>query len=96
MNEVKSIDKTDSVRVLDGMASRQLPASLITAADVVFSEMCRRGSSSPELRVYYGTIRGLAAWYAEWGAFTCWSSTPWGAVSQLSRQIAEITKSEVL
>lgn len=91
-SEVRSIQKTDSVRIQDGMCSTQLPAKLIVSADKVLGEMCRRGSTSPELRVYYGTKGGLVAWHCEWGAFSCWSSTPWGAIDNLARQLKELTE----
>jgi len=90
-SEIRNIQKTDSVRIQDGMCSTQLPAKLIVSADTVLGEMCRRGNTSPELRVYYGTKGGLRAWYCDWGAFSCWSSTPWGAIDNLARQLKELT-----
>ncbi len=62
MGAVKNVQKQDSVRVEDGMRSTQLPGSLIVAADTVLREMCRRGNTSPELRVYYGTRNNLTVW----------------------------------
>jgi len=89
MSEVRNVQKSDSVRVEDGMCSTQLPAKLIVAADTVLGEMCRRGSTSPELRIYYGTRDNLCVWWCEFGAIKCWSSTPWGAISTLARQLEE-------
>jgi hypothetical protein len=91
MSSVRNVQKQDSVRVEDGMRSTQLPGSLIVAADTVLHEMCRRGSTSPELHVYYGTRNNLTVWWAEFGAFSCWSSTPWGAILNLSHQLEELT-----
>jgi hypothetical protein len=93
-SEVRSIQKTDSVRIQDGMWSTQLPAKLIVSADTVLGEMCRRGKTSPELRVYYGTRENLTVWWCEWGAFRCWSSTPWGAIDSLARQVQELAKND--
>ena len=53
---VRNIQKSDSIRVEDGMRSTQVPASLVVSADTVFGEMCRRGNTSPELRVFYGAL----------------------------------------
>ena len=89
VSEIRNVQKSDTVRVEDGMCSTQLPAKLILAADTVLGEMCRRGSTSPELKVYYGTRENLCVWWCEFGAFRCWSSTPWGAITTLARQLEE-------
>ena len=91
---VRNIQKSDSIRVEDGMRSTQVPASLVVSADTVFGEMCRRGNTSPELRVFYGAQGGFKAWFCEWGSFKCWSSTPWGAIDNLAMKLKDIVRTE--
>lgn len=68
--------------------SVQLPVNLIFAADVLLREMCMRGNTSAELTIKRGVNpTGESCWLATWGGWTCWNSTPWGAVERLGRAV---------
>ena len=76
----------------DGLpVSIAMPANMIFLTDIVLREMCHRGTTSPELRIYHvkgGT--GGAMWNCEFGAIRTWSVTPWGALEAMGRQLASL------
>ena len=91
--EVVEATRKDSLKINNlhshNMNSRQplsvqIPVRLIFAADVLLREMCMRGGTSAELTLRYGVNPvGETSWIANYGGFTCWNSTPWGAMELL-------------
>ena len=68
-----------------------IPANMIFLADVVLREMCYRGETSPELRLYlFKDGNGLSRWHCEFGAIRTWSVTPWGALQGMGRQLESL------
>jgi hypothetical protein len=76
----------------DGLPlSITIPSGMVFLVDVVLREMCHRGNTSPELRIYLvkgGT--GATMWNCEFGAIRTWSVTPWGALEAMGRQLASL------
>ena len=93
---VVDADRRESVRISnpndDGLPiATTIPANMILLADTILREMCHRGNTSPELRIYHvkgGT--GKAMWNCEFGAIRTWSVTPWGALEAMGRQLASL------
>jgi hypothetical protein len=72
-----------------------IPANMIFLTDVILREMCYRGETSPELKLYLfigGTeLNRVMRWHCEWGAIRTWSVTPWGALEAMGRQVESLT-----
>ena len=76
----------------DGLPiTTSIPANMIFLADIVLREMCYRGATSPQLRLYLGKGgTGATMWNCEFGAIRTWSVTPWGAFEAMGRQLESL------
>ena len=95
--QIVDTNRGQSVRINnpneDGLPiSTSIPANMIFLADIVLREMCYRGETSPELRIYLGKGgTGEVVWNCEFGAIRTWSATPWGALEKMGKQIESLT-----
>jgi hypothetical protein len=68
-----------------------IPANMIFLADIVLREMCYRGATSPQLRIYFGKGgTGATMWNCEFGGIRTCSVTPWGALEAMGRQLESL------
>jgi hypothetical protein len=94
--KVNDVNRGECVRInnpnSDGLPLLiTIPSGMVFLIDVVLREMCHRGNTSPELRIYHvkgGT--GQCMWNCEFGAIRTWSVTPWGALEAMGRQLASL------
>jgi hypothetical protein len=93
------VKRDQSVRILnpndDGLpVAINIPADMIFLTDVILREMCYRGETSPELKLYLfvgGTeLNRVMRWHCEWGSVRTWSVTPWGALEAMGRQVESL------